>query len=170
MAAILPRPQCVNWLHGPAWVPQISSMLPVLEVCTSPPVQGRRLWKRTGNFLLIFLQHDDVIKWKHFLRYWQFVQGIHRSPVNSLHKGQWRGALMFSFICAWINGWINNREAGDLRCHRTHYDIIVMISCLGCEIQGMRAYIFLLSFKHCMLPVLILASSTQRNIIYFEWQ
>ena len=44
------------------------------------------------------LLHDDVIKWKHFPRYWPFVRGIHRSPVNSPHKGQWRGALMFSLI------------------------------------------------------------------------
>ena len=44
--------------------------------------------------------HDDVIKWKHFPRYWPFVRGIHRSPVNSPHKGQWRGALLFSLICA----------------------------------------------------------------------
>ena len=43
--------------------------------------------------------HDDVIKWKHFPRYWPFVRGIHRSPVNSSHKGQWCGALMFSLIC-----------------------------------------------------------------------
>ena len=50
--------------------------------------------------------HDDVIKWKHFPRYWPFVQGIHRSSVNSPHKGQWRGALMFSLICIWINGWV----------------------------------------------------------------
>ena len=50
--------------------------------------------------------HDDVIKWKHFPRYWPFVGGIHRSPVNSLHKGQWCGALMFSLICAWINSWV----------------------------------------------------------------
>ena len=57
--------------------------------------------------------HDDVIKWKHFLRYWPFVMGIHRSPVNSPHKGQWRGALLFSLICAWINAWVNTREAGD---------------------------------------------------------
>ena len=57
--------------------------------------------------------HDDVIKWKHFPRYWPFVRGIHRSPVNSPHKGQWRGALMFSLICVWMNGWVNNREAGD---------------------------------------------------------
>ena len=51
-------------------------------------------------------RHDDVIKWKHFPRYWPFVRRIHRSPVNSPHKGQWRGALMFSLICAWINGWV----------------------------------------------------------------
>ena len=71
--------------------------------------------------------HDDVIKWKHFPRYWPFVRGIHRSPVNSPHKGQWRGALMFSLICVWINGWVNNREAGDLRRYRAHYDVTVMI-------------------------------------------
>ena len=71
--------------------------------------------------------HDDVIKWKNFPRCWPFVRGIHRPPVNSPHKDQWRGALMFSLICAWMNGWVNNREAGDLRRHRAHYDVIVMI-------------------------------------------
>ena len=60
--------------------------------------------------------HDDVIKWKHFPCYWPFVRGIHRSPVNSPHKGKWRGALMFSLI------W-----AGDLRRHQAHCDVIVMI-------------------------------------------
>ena len=70
--------------------------------------------------------HDDVIKWKHFPRYWPFVRGIHRSPVNSPHKGQWRGALMFCLICAWINGWVNNGEAGDWRRHHAHYNVIVM--------------------------------------------
>ena len=52
--------------------------------------------------------------------------GIHRPPVNSPHKGQWRGALMFSLICDWINAWVNNREAGDLRSYRAHYDVTVM--------------------------------------------
>ena len=70
--------------------------------------------------------HDDVIKWKHFPRYWPFVWGIHQSPVNSPHKGQWRGALVFSLICARINGWVNNDEASDLWRHRTHYDVTVM--------------------------------------------
>ena len=70
--------------------------------------------------------HDDVIKWKYFPRYWPFVRGIHRSPVNSPHKGQWRGALMFSLICTRINSWVNNREAGDLKRNRAHYDVTVM--------------------------------------------
>ena len=72
--------------------------------------------------------HDDVIKWKKNPRYWPFVRGIHRSPVNSPHKGQWRGLLMFSFICTWIDGWVNNGEAGGLRRYRAHYDVIVMWS------------------------------------------
>ena len=53
-------------------------------------------------------------------------------PVNSPHKGQWRGALMFSLICARINDWVNNLEAGDLRRYRGHYDVIVMNSCKWC--------------------------------------
>ena len=70
--------------------------------------------------------HDDVIKWTYFPRYWTYVRGIHRSSVNSPHKGQWRGALMFSLIYARMNGWVNNREAGDLRRHRADYDVTVM--------------------------------------------
>ena len=54
------------------------------------------------------------------------MRGIHRSPVISPHKGQWRGVLMGIFICAWINGWVNNHKAGDLRRRRAHYGIIVM--------------------------------------------
>ena len=81
------------------------------------------------HFVIAFiLYHYDIIKWKHFSRYWPFVRGIHRSPVNSPHKGQWHGALMFSLICARINGWVNNREAGDLGRHHAHYDVIVRIS------------------------------------------
>ena len=64
--------------------------------------------------------------WKHFTCYWSFVRGIHRSPVNSPQKGSWRGALIFSLICLWTIGWVNNRDAGDLRRHRAHYDVILM--------------------------------------------
>ena len=70
--------------------------------------------------------HDDVIKWKHFLRYWYFVRWNRRSPVNFPRKGQWRGALIL--ICTWTNGGVNNRDAGDLRRNCAHYDVTVMNS------------------------------------------
>ena len=69
---------------------------------------------------------DDVIRWKRIPRYWPFVRGIHGSLLNSLHKGQRRGALMFSFVCAWTNGWVNNRNVGDLKHHRAYYDVTVI--------------------------------------------
>ena len=69
-------------------------------------------------------QYNDVMKWKHFPRYWPFMRGISRSSVNSPHKGQWRGALMLSLLCAWTDSWTNNGCAGDLRRHRAHYDVI----------------------------------------------
>ena len=47
---------------------------------------------------------------------------------ESPHKGQWRGALVFSLFFAWINSWISNREVGDLRRHHTQYDVTVMKS------------------------------------------
>ena len=69
---------------------------------------------------------DDVIKWKYFPRYWTFVRGIHRSPVNSPHKGQRRGVLILSLIWAWTNCWADHRDANDLRRQRSHYDVTVM--------------------------------------------
>ena len=58
--------------------------------------------------------------------------GNSRVPGDSPHKGQWRGAFMFSLIYAWIKRWVNNREAGDLRRYRAHYDVIVMVNdCLA---------------------------------------
>ena len=72
-----------------------------------------------------------------FQRYLPFVRGIHRSPVNSPHKGQWGRALMFSLICAWINDWVNNGEAGDLRCYRAHYVVTVIDdTCFGHSFEG----------------------------------
>ena len=89
------------------------------------------------KFIFSWWRHQ-MIKWKHFLCHLPFVQGIHQSLVNSLHKGQWGGALMFSLTCAWINGWVNNHEAGYLGCHRAHYDATVMLIekfCISIEIS-----------------------------------
>ena len=73
-------------------------------------------------------------RWRHqmetfsdFPRYWPFARGNHRSPVKSPRKGQWRGALMFSLIRAWTKSWVNNGDAGDLRRHRAHCDVDVMV-------------------------------------------
>ena len=94
--------------------------------------------EQTGNVKGI-TSHDDVIKWKYFPHYCPFVRGIHRSPVNSPHKGQWCRALMFSLICTWINGWVNNGEAGDSRRHRAHYDVTVMLQ--GMLVKHTNGYI-----------------------------
>ena len=74
---------------------------------------------------------NDKIPWRHqmetFSALLAICAGNYWSPVNSPHKGHWRGALMFSLICVWIIGWGNNREAGDLRRNRANYDVTVMI-------------------------------------------
>ena len=63
------------------------------------------------------------------------MRGIHRSPVISPHKGHWRCALIFSLICTLINSWVNNREAGDLKRHRAHYDVTLMVF-MSCRMIG----------------------------------
>ena len=92
-----------------------SSSLSVIQlpyICCGP-VPG--LYVREG--------HDGVIKWKHFLRYWPFVRGIHRSRWIPHTKASDAELWFFSLICARINDWVNSREAGDLRRHRGHYDV-----------------------------------------------
>ena len=98
--------------------------------------------------LWLKFNHDDIMKWTQFLHYWPFVQGIHQSSVNSPHKGQWRRALMFSLICDWRNGWVNNQDAGDLRCHHAHYDITVM----G-DMSSSKAIRYVLSASNCSYQI-----------------
>ena len=75
-----------------------------------------------------FFSHEQWFKFRLFLQ-WTFCvvqKKIVTVPVNSPHKGQWRGSLMFSLICGWMNSWVNNHEAGDLTHIRAHYDVTVM--------------------------------------------
>ena len=88
---------------------------------------------RTGDIPLSEECNASIVSswWRHQMETFSVllhgrVRGIHLWPVNSPHKGQWRGALMFCLIYAWTNGWVNNRDAGDLRRHRAHYDVTVM--------------------------------------------
>ena len=112
-----------------------------------------------GGYLAYW--HDDVSKWKHFPHYRLFVRGIHRSPANSPRKVQRYRALMFSFICAGINGWVNSREAGDLRRHYSLYDVTVMATafseirliCLCILKYVCMYYIYIYMFMCLFMPV-----------------
>ena len=150
--AKLPRGQ-VNGCHGGYYQERVSSFDTQSGVFFH--VKYRRVWEKVDKQYIpwnthqrCFVCHDDVIKWKHFPRYWSFVRGVHRSAVNSLHKGQWRGALMFSLICSWINGWVNNREAGDLKRQRAHCDVIVM-----CNMNFLRIHLIKFSIPSWSLAL-----------------
>ena len=121
------------------------------------------------EIVIVTVFHDDVIKWKHFPHYWPFVRGIHRFTVNSQHKGQWRGALMFSLICVWINSWVNNREAGDLRCYRPplrrHCNVAVRVTAFKalCDHEhGQQDGILL----HCYLVLMTILNGG--NILWYN--
>ena len=69
-------------------------------------------------------------------------------------KGQWRGDLMFSLICAWTNGWVNNGNAGDLRRHRAHYDVTVMTLVsydVFCGLSGDCVLYWHIEFNHIQI-------------------
>ena len=83
----------------------INMFLPVDDYWLQTPRAGM------GSCGVPFSRHDDVIKWKHFPRYWPFEKGIHRSPVDSPHKGQWHRALMFTCIWA-LNKWLSKQSWG----------------------------------------------------------
>ena len=101
------------------------SPLSHINICNCPTVQVYVIY-----ILFVIVLPDTEPWWRHQMEAFSallvLVRGIHRSPLNSTHKGKRRGALMFPLICAWINAWVNNREAGDLRLHRAHYYVTVM--------------------------------------------
>ena len=87
---------------------------------------------------------DGVIKWQHFPRYWPFIRGIQRSPVDSPNKCQWSGGLMFSLICTWTNGRVNKWDDKDLGHHRAYFDVRVMSTWLSTHITD----VYILSVSH----------------------
>ena len=93
--------------------------------------------------------HDEVIKWDIFR-----ITGplFEEFTVEFPHKGRWRRALIFSLMCVWINGWVNNREADDLRRHRTHYDVTLMCA-LTCPCLTDVYHLILFGWVHSMFHV-----------------
>ena len=74
----------------------------------------------------IEFSHNDVIKWKHFQRYWPFVRGIHRHRWIPRTKASDAELWCFLWSAPWINGWVNIREAADLSRHCAYHDVIVV--------------------------------------------
>ena len=102
----------------------------IVEFCfvvIKSPVRGRFKWFVSPYFSGLIHKHDDVINGNIALRrYWRLVKGIHRSPVDFPHRGQWGEALVFSVICYWTNSWANNLGADDLRRRCAHYYVTVV--------------------------------------------
>ena len=140
------------WIHSIEHTPR--KMLPfddVMMILLASLLQYIKTTKQTvtkpcASFCYIYIlkqrgkqNHHDVIKWKHFPRYWPFVRGIHWSPVNSPHKGQWRWALMFYMH---LNKPLGKQSCGgDLRRHRARYNDMVMWCELGvCSIEWIQNF------------------------------
>ena len=97
------------------------------------------IWPSWSHLIVVwYLVHHDFMEsfnqmswWCHQMETFSALLAIcaGNSPVPGEfpNKGQWRGALMFTLIYTRINNWVNNGEAGDLRCYRAHYDVIVML-------------------------------------------
>ena len=88
-------------------------------------------WPCKSLKIIIKIGHCWKTWWRDQMETFSVLMAIFagNSPVTGefpAHKGQWRGALMSSLICARINGWVNNRGAGDLRPHCAHYDVTIM--------------------------------------------
>ena len=108
----------------------------------SPSDGGQTRWDKQswGKATPEGPRHDDVIKWKHFPRYWPFVRGIHRSPVNSPHNGQQRGVfgvffklrLNQLFSKQWRRRWFETPSRSLRRhCNGSHHPLQLALTASG---------------------------------------
>ena len=83
------------------------------------------------------------------------------------HKGQWHGALMFSLICAWMNGWVNTLGADDLRRQHAHYDVTVMC----CVVRSRKFTILLNCIIACWTYAVLydLVNRLISTVMVFNW-
>ena len=101
------------------------------------------------------IPHDDVIKWKHFPRYWPFVRGIHRPRWIPAQRPVTRRFDVFFDLRLNKRLSKQNRHAGDLRRHRTHYDVIVMV-------VGLFILHLIITWTNADLLIHVFASATHK--------
>ena len=117
-SAIVTR-YCVAW-------GKFRKLLPVLTSRhLSPNVRGK-VYTGCVHWLCSMVTKHGVKMTSSNVNISTFLPLYVESQVNSPRKGQWRGALVFSLICAWLNSWVNTCKAGNLKCHCAHYDVTVM--------------------------------------------
>ena len=113
-------------------------------------VPGSDVHNRVSPISMNYLRDSDPLSclleifklwWRYqmetFPRYWPFVRGMHRSPLNYPHKGQWRGALKFSLICA-LNKQLSKQSWSwwfetPLRSLWRHYNAFMRITLNQCH-------------------------------------
>ena len=87
-------------------------------------VRNASVWSMEGS--------RDLTWWRHQMETFSGLLALFSGnlPVTGEFPSQRpvTQSVMFSLICTWINGWVNNRDAGDFRRHRTHYDVTVMLN------------------------------------------
>ena len=102
--------------------------------------------------------------WRHQMETFSTLLAICAGNSPVMHNGQWCGALIFSLIS--INGWVNNREAGDLWHHHTHYDVTAMDNHQIASLTNMN---FLLKSNQIIVIWDSLNAFSQSNTSWIWW-
>ena len=146
LMAIIPSKHTIalSWRRGIGWHLGVQILIRAFSIKAIPFHIGTYWYenwlhsqctKIEVHTVVLSLVHVHKIWWRHQMETFSALLAIcaGNSPVPGEfpHKDQWRWALKFSLIWVWINGWVNIREAGDLRRNQAHYDAIVMFNPFG---------------------------------------
>ena len=114
-----------------------------LNYLTFAQILPRKIWYGSHSLSMESISsqlkcHNDVIKWTDFTRWWSFVKGIHRSPVDPPHieasdAGLW--CFLWSAPELTVELWANNRNARDFIRHRAHYDVTARLIHARCVVN-----------------------------------
>ena len=132
--------------------------------CLAPNRRPAIIWTNDDLCIYASIGHSELMDelwsvawWRHQMETFSALLAIcaWNSPVPGDFPTQRpvTRSLMFSLICVWINGWAN-REAGDLRPYRAHYDVTVM------DFEYFKEICTIISINHCICPVQTLNTLT----------
>ena len=125
-----------------------------LQPCTSKPQIYRYIGDLVSHLNMMTSSNGSIFRvngpykgqWRGDLTF-----SLMCACINGWVKGQWRGDLIFSLMCVCINGWVNNRKAVDLRRHRANYYVTVMKYRLENVTFGVSKFWFKHKLPNCFL-------------------